>query len=747
MAESLLAILLVTKSAKGPALVYRWPPLPTGHPRLSRSRPDDGSWPSRIDNPWCASHAPEVLLGHAFAPNDQSWVDDPEYRWQRPVRARSPSNQNNSPSHSPVDGSFSPPDPAPKPGEFHEYSHAFGYEVDFLAGLLLPHPSTCHQKFELLVDDLAFVGHPVCVNWEGKWEFKEDKMEKELRGKESGIMSLSLKDMPGGISITADGQTGVDHLQIFHVVLVCDIPDPSSSDSGNLFKYFDIIYEQIAFTLTAVLFQEQVLHKYVQEECDKLGALRDLSLSDREPYDVFATRCLEVSSMATTIKDLYEAIKTSRIARLRINNFPLELQLPPHLDTLLHNEDETEINYFNPSEEDDFPGWGAEMSFGWHLPPLAPWKTLLLLDEPMRGEDGDALLDLKGPFPSAEDRCIAEGLVKFLETVTVTLSLADVANLLDWDLEGQIYPIVRWLVYSRRAKIIDTIHPGLKNVFTVPSKFDVPLSDLTTEFAQIFNHPAIPPLPRILSLVSYSISKQTENHFYACFVKSKEMIPPFHDVVIWMLKRDLLITLHLRIRVVATPDLKLRVQMQKERALARKKSHSRGRRRSFRVLKDDLDPQELGLRGFSNPGGPWLSLSPKSSSAQRLPSMDSACSEISELAVEDEEDEYAYEGYRGLDSDWNEDMNDFGLDGDGDMNSSSIIHDPARATALQKKWLSAMSDGKDPSVAKRFEQINQYFDGKRSGDEILYRAEISRRQLRETLHHYEEYVSCYLRLR
>lgn len=126
--------------------------------------------------------------------------------------------------------------------------------------------------------------------------------------------------------------------------------------------------------------------------------------------------------MATTIKDLYEAIKTSRIARLRINNFPLELQLPPHLDTLLHNEDETEINYFNPSEEDDFPGWGAEMSFGWHLPPLAPWKTLLLLDEPMRGEDGDALLDLKGPFPSAEDRCIAEGLVKFLETVTVTLS-------------------------------------------------------------------------------------------------------------------------------------------------------------------------------------------------------------------------------------------------------------------------------------------------------------------------------------
>ena len=36
--------------------------------------------------------------------------------------------------------------------------------------------------------------------------------------------------------------------------------------------------------------------------------------------------------------------------------------------------------------------------------------------------------------------------------------------------------------------------------------------------------------------------------------------------------------------------------------------------------------------------------------------------------------------------------------------------------------------------------IHQYFDGKCSDDEILYRAEISRKQLREVLHHYEEYV-------
>jgi len=48
------------------------------------------------------------------------------------------------------------------------------------------------------------------------------------------------------------------------------------------------------------------------------------------------------------------------------------------------------------------------------------------------------------------------------------------ANLLDWDLETQIYPTVRWLVHHRRAKVVDTVHAGLKTIFTIPPKFDAP---------------------------------------------------------------------------------------------------------------------------------------------------------------------------------------------------------------------------------------------------------------------------------
>lgn len=211
------------------------------------------------------------------------------------------------------------------------------------------------------------------------------------------------------------------------------------------------------------------------------------------------------------------------------------------------------------------------------------------------------------------------------------------------------------------------------------------------------------------------MSKQKENHFYACFVKSKELIPTFQDVVTWMLKRDLLIPLHLRVRIVAPPDLKLRVQLQREKILARKRARMRGRgRQSSRPQHDELDTPDLGLKAFPNPGLPWLTLSPGKSGNKRLPSVDSSRGGISELVIEEDEEYYEGDssddqirhghGHGGSESDMNNDVNDSSWDGDGDKHNASIMSDPARATPMQRMWLSAMSEGKDPYIAKRFEQ-------------------------------------------
>lgn len=286
MAETLLAILFVTTSAKGSSLVYRWPPSPQSSPRLNRARPiDDTCCASHLDNPWRASHFSDATADTIPRIPKPTLDADDDYQWKRPDayrdRSLSPSTSN------PASGRSSPN----KDGRYgmensqalYEYDHLFGYSSEFLASLLCPQPSMCHQKFELLVDGLAFIGHPVCRESDGEWRFKPEKSKTGSRGREARNGQSPHNEGRTSASpdrhVSSEKQRKASWLHTFHFVMVLDIPDPSSSASGNVSRYFDIIYEQIAFTVTAVLFQEQVLCNFVEEECDRLGSLKDACIS------------------------------------------------------------------------------------------------------------------------------------------------------------------------------------------------------------------------------------------------------------------------------------------------------------------------------------------------------------------------------------------------------------------------------------------------------------------------------------
>lgn len=273
MAETLLAILLVTSSAKGSNVVYRWPPSPASRPRLSRPRPPlDGL---ELDSPWRAAHysdSPNNVLFDETHTGDA--IDDTdEYAWRRPTEI---CNRSMSFSCSPASGRNSPRNEERR--EFDpladEYQSLFNYTAQFLAGMLCPQRHLCHQKFELVIDNLVFTGHPVCVEPDGIWRFKPDKHKSGSRGRGSRHRESSLPEKDGSEGDprpTATSQS--PWLHMFHLVFVFDLPDPSSSASGNVARYFDTIYEQIAFTVTAVLFQEQVLSNFVETECDTIGSL------------------------------------------------------------------------------------------------------------------------------------------------------------------------------------------------------------------------------------------------------------------------------------------------------------------------------------------------------------------------------------------------------------------------------------------------------------------------------------------
>lgn len=427
MSETLLAVLLATSSAKGSNVVFHWPPYPPTQPRLARPKPQCDKNRPLYDHVWLSATSFEVDAADVLQPTpyDDPVLDDWDYEWKRPhpykERARSgsfaetssrshPNSRRASPSK---DSSFDHSTRHISDADDLAYEQLLGFPAEFLASILCPKDGMCHQKFELTIDDLAFIGHPVCADSSGSWTFKKNGNRGRGSRDEDQDENMASPLSPDAATPVVTTLSSPPHT--FHLVFVIDLPDPSSSASGNLFKYFHVIYEQLAFTVTAVLFQEQVLDRFVDTECEMLNKLRETAFSRNAPFSEYVAEALDGSSLARAMKALYEAVKSNSIARLVINEVSVEVQLPPKLDQLLHAEEEHPDFVEHP--DPDAVSWGPELSFGWGLPSLAPWKSLLLYD--MDEEHNDLRLRLSQPGLSSEDQFLAEGLIQFLETVSM----------------------------------------------------------------------------------------------------------------------------------------------------------------------------------------------------------------------------------------------------------------------------------------------------------------------------------------
>lgn len=72
--------------------------------------------------------------------------------------------------------------------------------------------------------------------------------------------------------------------------------------------------------------------------------------------------------------------------------------------------------------DSEYAPWGPELSFGWKLPALTPWKALLLLDIDPKDVQNDPLQNLNRPGLTPDEREIAQGISRFLETASVFVS-------------------------------------------------------------------------------------------------------------------------------------------------------------------------------------------------------------------------------------------------------------------------------------------------------------------------------------
>lgn len=470
------------------------------------------------------------------------------------------------------------------------YQQYLGYDTEILASMLAPKRELCHQKFELVIDDLAFVGHPVCVDNDGLWDPELERAQSG-RGRDT-----SRRADVQGYHIGESREDGVDDttrnggrihsvahkgtaapMTLFHLVLVLDRPDPSPYiPTLDLTSWLQIFYDNIAFKMTAALFAEEVRCGYVSRESDKLGALRDRCMDDRQSYSSFLTQALLVSSLARSLQQVHSSISVSSHAFVAINDsIDAHLQLPKMLQDparMAHIADvEAPIDIIDPVFQRQGSALGPLTSEDvlfeeWHRttgPFLLPWKTLLLLHEDQKSRHGAAFggLDIEEDDDPSEildpaEHGIEAWAKRFTSLLKPTLegapTLADMADLLDWRLEEDVYPMVRHLIYYREARVVDV--PRIQNFYAVSPLFELTsLAKLSMSWALRF--PALPPLASFLATLS-SASRP-----FSSLLGRRDQRQLCLDVLIWLLRHEIVVQMHVRLRLVASEECKQRAAL------------------------------------------------------------------------------------------------------------------------------------------------------------------------------------------
>ncbi|KAI9270719.1 nitrogen permease regulator of amino acid transport activity 3-domain-containing protein [Phascolomyces articulosus] len=592
----------------------------------------------------------------------------------------------------------------------------FDIDVSFLADALAPRLELCDGKFQLSIDDLTFVGHPVSltsVQEEDEEEDPEDNDQEETdeettdesddphdnntkettTQKDRTDNNNSSKGNGGGDGHHSPGSNhsnddnsnenvnnttttnsstntlkpkkrqgndssknknnnnnsnnnnnnknnGTTHMTLFHVVFVMSPPDL------ELNARTDMIYSHVIRRYAAALQYEQLRCGYIQDEFEKILAIRDDAMNKSTPYDQVMQTILHESSLARDIKQIYAAISTNSIAHIIINDFiDLSLQIPVYGETVGVNPAEGGMglplartqDYYYASLMDIYGMSGYEYD---NYPTICPYHTLLLLEDPE-----EVLKNM--PLDASPT------LVQLVQILTPTQSLQELHLLLDCSL-AQIYRLAAHLIYWRKAKLIHTIHA--RNIYVVApqAKLD-DLGSLNTDFKM---HVAIPDLdlPRLLSQLS--IAKPLH------MIAPKEFRNQYLEAITYLVRKDLVIQLHMFLVIIGY--------------------NTNG------GFMDDEDDSLSRRSSNSNANMPPINASPPTADNTTISSSPGQASGILEFS-----------------------RNRF----------KRLVHDKV-----------------PKEIAELFERLNPYMDGKHHIEEIMYREGVSRRQLSLVLKYYRDSI-------
>ncbi|XHF97223.1 Nitrogen permease regulator 3 [Aspergillus wentii] len=456
-----------------------------------------------------------------------------------------------------------------------------GLPADVWEKLLSPSRSWHKRRFEVGINDLAFVGWPVFVREDGTWRKQRRKKKKKPRAEWDGgelghnehaedgrdgdgdgddLMAdstdtLSPKQLSASdakrASLTSSLQNGraqsepldedddKDSMTMFNVVFVVDPP---------LLEYsmrIRDIYDNIIKKFAKALKWEQARTDYVWREALHISHMKEKAKEKRTSVNTLYAELISQSSLARAIYTVFTSISASKIASVSLSqDVSISLQIPPLTST----------PYLAGPTDKAYPGlWLTtadsvtpvdDPAVDDNVAPhqvLAKHFALLLLDN-----EATIIKDVE-----ASGGALAPALAHYLRCSKPTKSFAQISAASGIPL-STIQMLASHLVYWRRARAIPPLHQ--RDTYIVSPNCDLSKLGVATAAYQLA-FPTLPSLPKMLSAMSGSPRP------YGSFIPSKDHKETYFAILAWLLRGGWVTQLRAFARVKVTPEIKMAVEM------------------------------------------------------------------------------------------------------------------------------------------------------------------------------------------
>jgi hypothetical protein len=461
-----------------------------------------------------------------------------------------------------------------------EWEKLLGYPVEGLEMMLSP-PSSMHKKrFEVMLDDLVFLGYPIFVRDDGTWKKKKNKRRAATHDGKSSQEGHDAEDedandsgsdnendddddeegdtgndmfspplspltprrppqnggfpqsfgseatMSEAASENGSANSNQDEMTMFHVVFVMN--PPALEYHIRLQEMYDNVVKKFAKALR----YEQARSNAIYQDAKKMQSIKAQAKENKTPMSVLWPTLIASCSLAKAVAILYTSIASNKIAHISIGEgFEASIQIPQAIST----------PYVPTPTEPQLPGlWlTTANSLSDDGQSLSPHAALLLL------EDKDAMLkDIEG-----DGKELGSPLAFFIRELTPTKSLTKLSAALSLSL-SDVQFLARHLIYWRRARAIPPLH--IRDTYIVSPKCDMrQLIKAMPLYAQRFS--ALPSLPKMLQNLS---GKPIQ---YGFLIPSKDHKPAYMDILAWLLRGGWVTQLRTFAWVKVSPAVKVAV--------------------------------------------------------------------------------------------------------------------------------------------------------------------------------------------